>query len=223
MTRWPEGIRLTVTAAVIAAVVAGSAPLLPVQAAVDQRELRAREAYAVGRYQEALDLFGKLYAETLHPNYLRNIGRCYQNLGDPDRAIVSFRDYLRKSKTLSADERVEIDGYIKEMEDLKAKRQSAKAAEAAEAANGSAKPPVAPPSVVPAANAPTSPSSGTPGTDLTARPGPAAPADEAQPLYTRWWFWTAIGGAAALTLGIAAGAGAFTKTVDAKCPPPYKC
>jgi tetratricopeptide (TPR) repeat protein len=213
---------LTVTATVIAAVVAGSAPLLPVQAAVDQRELRAREAYAVGRYQEALDLFGKLYAETLHPNYLRNIGRCYQNLGDPDRAVISFRDYLRKSKTLSADERIEIDGYIKEMEDLKAKRESAKAAEAA---NASDKPPVAPAAatVVPAASAPASPSSGTPGTDLTARPGSRPPADEAQPLYTRWWFWTAIGGAAALTLGIAAGAGAFTKTVDAKCPPPYKC
>ena len=52
-------------------------------AATDPRELKAREDFAAGRYQQALDLFAKLYAEKLHPNYLRNIGRCYQNLGDP--------------------------------------------------------------------------------------------------------------------------------------------
>ena len=68
--------------------------------AVDARELKAREEFAAGRYQAALDIFAKLYAETLHPIYLRNVGRCYQNLGDPDRAIISFRDYLRKHKTI---------------------------------------------------------------------------------------------------------------------------
>lgn len=50
----------------------------------------AREAFAIGRDQEALDLFGKLYAEKLHPNDLRNLGRCYQNLGDPPDTSNSF-------------------------------------------------------------------------------------------------------------------------------------
>src|ERR1043165_8911053 len=77
---------------------AGAAP-------ADVREMKAREAFAAGRYQEALDIYVKLYAERLHPNYLRNIGRCYQNLGEPDKAINSFREYLRKAKGVSADER----------------------------------------------------------------------------------------------------------------------
>ncbi len=91
-------------------------------AATDPREIKAREDFVGGRYQEALDLFAKLYAETLHPNYLRNIGRCYQNLGEPDRAITSFRDYLRKGKDISPAEHAEIDGYIAEMEALKRQR-----------------------------------------------------------------------------------------------------
>src|SRR5262245_56415520 len=90
----------------------------------DTREMQAREAYAAGRYQQALDLFVKLYAEKLHPNYLRNIGRCYQNLGDADKAIGSFREYLRKARNISAAERKEIDGYIAEMEELKAKKSA---------------------------------------------------------------------------------------------------
>jgi tetratricopeptide (TPR) repeat protein len=91
--------------------VAGAAP--------DPREMKAREAFAAGRYQDALDLFVKLYAEKLHPNYLRNIGRCYQNLGEPDRAISSFHEYLRKARKLTAAERAEIERYIGEMEELK--------------------------------------------------------------------------------------------------------
>ena len=70
-----------------------------------QVEMSARESFAAGRYGEALALFAKLYAETLHPVYLRNIGRCHQKMRDPDQAIDSFRDYLTKAKKLPADER----------------------------------------------------------------------------------------------------------------------
>src|SRR6478735_12626575 len=82
-------------------------------------EMKAREAFAAGRYDQALDLFAKLYAETLHPVYLRNIGRCHQKLRQPDKAIDKFNEYLAKEKKISADERKEIDGYIKEMEAMR--------------------------------------------------------------------------------------------------------
>src|SRR5207248_1136716 len=88
-------------------------------------EMQAREAYAAGNYQEALNLYAKLYAETLHPTYLRNIGRCHQNLGEPEKAIASFREYLRKARELSTDERAEVEGFIHEMEDLQAKQSRA--------------------------------------------------------------------------------------------------
>ena len=127
--------RIGIASVVVAlALTSVAAPAL----AVDARELKAREEFAAGRYQEALDIFAKLYAETLHPIYLRNVGRCYQNLGDPDKAIISFRDYLRKRKTIEPDERREIEGFIAEMEELKKQRETA--ATAATPATGPPKP-----------------------------------------------------------------------------------
>src|SRR3954462_575899 len=82
-------------------------------------EMKAREAFAAGKYDDALNLFAKLYAETLHPVYLRNIGRCHQKLRQPEAPIDKFREYLAKEKKLPGDERKEIEGYIKEMEALK--------------------------------------------------------------------------------------------------------
>ncbi|MBC8131685.1 MAG: hypothetical protein H7X95_01785 [Deltaproteobacteria bacterium] len=201
------------------------------QAAVDQRELRAREAFAVGRYQEALDLFGKLYAEKLHPNYLRNIGRCYQNLGDPEPAITSFKDYLRKAKGITTEERAEVDGFIQEMENLKVKRDNARAPAPAVASSESPKE-QAQPSIAAhalAASPPPAESSASvrpvPGVELR-QAGAAPPSDdqEGPPVYKRWWFWGLIGAAAAAGIGVAAAAGVFTKTETPPCNMPgFRC
>jgi tetratricopeptide (TPR) repeat protein len=138
-------------------------------------ELEARKLYALGEYQRALDIYASLYAETMHPTYLRNIGRCQQNLGKADRAIASFREYLRKAKGLPADQRAEIEGYIAEMEDLRRPK---------------APPPA--PSAAPATAAPQA---------LVTSPPPAREA--APPLYERGWFWVAVGVVAAgVALGI---------------------
>jgi tetratricopeptide (TPR) repeat protein len=94
---------------------------------VDQREVSARQLFGVGKYAEALELYGKLYAETAHPTYLRNIGRCYQNLGKPDRAISSFREYLRQARDLAPDQRQVVEGYIAEMESLERKQAAERA------------------------------------------------------------------------------------------------
>jgi hypothetical protein len=182
-------------------------------AAPDKRELQAREDFAAGRYQEALDLFAKLYAEKLHPNYLRNIGRCYQNLGDPDKAISSFHEYLRKVKGIAPDERREVEGYIKEMEDLAARRKGSPPA-AAEP------PPAAPRPLVTAAAPP--PAATTP-TLLEKPMAPSAePASESPPLYKRWWVWAIVGGVVVAGAGLAA-AGVFTSKKDAGCEPGRVC
>jgi tetratricopeptide (TPR) repeat protein len=161
----------------------------------DKREMQAREAYAAGRYQEALDLFVKLYAETVHPNYLRNIGRCYQNLNEPERALSSFREYLRKGRDISAKEREEIRGYMNEMEELK--RQQAAAPPPPPPRIDEPKP--LPPGGVPpgggngqlgGANDPNHPAIAVGG-------HPPPPQDEAAPIYTKWWFWTIVGGVVA--------------------------
>jgi len=118
------------------------APVYAQPAQEDGREANARQLFAVGKYAEALEIFGTLYAETAHPTYLRNIGRCYQNLGDPDRAIASFREYLRQARGVSDDQRKVIEGYIAEMEELKRKQASERPK--AEEAPAAVPPPAAP-------------------------------------------------------------------------------
>ena len=185
--------------------------------AADARELKAREEFAAGRYHEALDIFAKLYAETLHPVYLRNVGRCYQNLGDPDRAIISFRDYLRKHKTIQPEERREVEGFISEMEDLKKQREAA-----AKGATPAAAPPK-PASTITALPGAAQPATGAaPEALVTAPAGPST--QESSPVYTRWWFWTIVAAAAVgAGLGVAARTGALTKTIDPPCRPGYEC
>jgi len=172
----------------------------------DPREMQAREAFAAGSYKEALEIYTKLYAEKLHPTYLRNIGRCYQNLHEPDRAISSFREYLRKAKDIPADERAEVDGYIKEMEDLQ--RQTAEAAKPAPQPL-----PVSAPPVTPVAQA----------QPVLFQQQPA-PAPEAAPFYKRAWFWGVVAGVvvAGTVAGLAAG-GVFSSKNNNNCPAGYTC
>ena len=188
-------------------------------AATDPRELKAREAFAAGRYQDALDVFAKLYAESLNPIYLRNIGRCHQNLGEPDRAIASFRDYLRKANVPAA-ERKEIDGYIKEMEELKRKKEASASSAPPTPQQATPAEPVTPlPREVPAP----APGSSSATASVVMTPSPPAPVEEPSPIYSRWWFWAIVGGVVVTGLGVAAAAGAFTKTEDATCPDLTRC
>jgi tetratricopeptide (TPR) repeat protein len=166
----------------------------------DNREMKARELFAGQHYQEALDLYIKLYAEKLHPNYLRNIGRCYQNLGDPEKAIGSFREYLRKARSLPAEERAEIEGYIKEMEDLKKQRET---------------PPPPPPPPHHEESRPPDYTPPPPPQHLVITPPPPKHDEETGPVYTRWWFWTA---AAVVVAGATVGALAASGTFKAKEP-----
>jgi tetratricopeptide (TPR) repeat protein len=200
-------------AAAVVVMVALGMGAVRAQAASDTREIKAREDFAAGRFQEALDIFARIYAESLHPIYLRNIGRCYQGLGNADRAIATFRDYLRKAKGISQDETKEIEGYIKEMEDLK--RQKEAAAE---------QPPPPPPKSLPAAPEPAQPATTNTQAVLVSTPAPSAPAETSSPVYTKWWFWTIVGAAAVgAGLGIAAATGALDKTNNAPCPSGFAC
>ena len=90
----------------------------------DPREQTARAFFAVGKYQEAIDIYSQLFAQYIHPMYIYNIGRCYQNMGAPDKALASFHEYLRKEKHITPALKQEIEGHIKEMEELKQQQQS---------------------------------------------------------------------------------------------------
>jgi hypothetical protein len=198
-------------------------------------EMKAREAFAAGRYDEALQTFAKLYAETLNPIYLRNIGRCQQKLKQPDKAIDAFHDYLIKGgKKISADEKAEINGYIKEMEALRDEQ----------AAKQQATPPVAPVQPIQPAQ-PEGPPPGYTAQPATAYPGtegasayppgadqqqpsgalvaqPAQPeTGSSGPVYTKWWFWTIVG--AAVVGGVVTAVALSSGTSRPDCPADVIC
>jgi tetratricopeptide (TPR) repeat protein len=177
-----------------------------------QAELKARQAFAASRYDEAIEIFAQLYAETLNPIYLRNIGRCHQKKREPEKAIDTFQDYLAKGKSITPSEKKEIQGYIKEMEQLRDEQAKEREAAAAKAAAAAATPPTTGPgysgvspntsTVNGIGSSPngitTLPPPNDPGTaTLVATPGSRQPPEESRPIYKRWWFWTAIGVVAA--------------------------
>jgi tetratricopeptide (TPR) repeat protein len=154
----------------------------------DDAELTARKHFVAGEYQQALDIYVTLYAQTLHPTYIRNIGRCYQSMGKPDEAISAFHEYLSKAKNLDPKQRADVDGFIREMEDLKRRRKAS--AEVAQ--------PLAPASATElprAADRSAERASDSSAVEASLRSG-ATPNEGSSPLYTRWWFWTTIGAVA---------------------------
>jgi len=197
-------LRLSVSAAALVTVFAStSAPALA--APVDKRELEARADFAAGRYQKAVDTFAQLFADTGDPLYLRNIGRCYQKMKRAQEAIDSFQEYLLKGKNLSKSERSEIEGYIKEM-------QALKASEAPPPPQPVVRPPAAPvstPAPFPAGEAPP-PSAALPPPPPLAPMPPSTPPPAASD--GRSWriagIATAAGGVALIAAGIGFGAAA---------------
>src|SRR5262245_14649727 len=100
------------TALVVLVSLALAAPVATRAAGDDGAEMKARTHFAAGEYKEALEIYARLYAETMHPTYLRNIARCHQNLGNPDKAISSFRESLRKARDLSPGPHKDIAGCL---------------------------------------------------------------------------------------------------------------
>jgi len=170
-------------------------------AAGDSREVKGRALFAKGEYQRALEIFAALFAEKGDPVYLRNIGRCYQKLQEPGKAIDSFKEYLRRSPRLKASEREEIHGFIHEMEELRAEQRKSEPV---------APPPVAPPEARAGPVEPIKPPPPEPAHDrqlratdgdagdkpsLITKPGePGAGAAQSDSVFKKWWFWTAVGG-----------------------------
>src|SRR4051812_29876531 len=93
-------------------------------AAQRESERRAQAAFAASRYEEAVEIYANLWAEHHDPIYLRNIGRCYQKLRNPDRAIGSFEEYLAKARRLGPSERQEIEGYLRDLRALKEQQEA---------------------------------------------------------------------------------------------------
>jgi pilus assembly protein FimV len=179
------GARMVVTLVACAALAspARAAPDAPPPAAASAApatpDEQARDLFRSQRYAEALAIYQRLRAETRHPTYLRNIGRCHQMLRQPAPAIDAFETYLREARDVDAGERAEIDGFIADMRRLELS--------------------VPPPASGAAPAAVSTPGASTPATaavTTTAAPGPGG---ESSSIVRKWWFWAGVAALVAAT------------------------
>jgi hypothetical protein len=119
---------------------------------MDPREAAAKEACATGRVAEGVELLAKLFTETANPVFVFDQGRCYEQNGMPEQALMRFREYLRLVPKLPGKERKNVEKHMADCQaELDRQRPAAKEVEK-EAA--SVRPPAPGESSIPAPPAP---------------------------------------------------------------------
>ncbi|MBL9009093.1 MAG: tetratricopeptide repeat protein [Myxococcales bacterium] len=169
----------------------------------------AMALYQAQKFEAAIPEFKAAHEREAKPGLLFNIAQCYRKAGHPREAIEYYDRYLSSEPRLDNEMRKKVDGYLAEARNtLAALELEMKQRLAEEKAMREREREPAPSALVPAAPTEATQVERAPAIELSA----AAPRREsptpAKPIYTRWWFWTAIGGgvlAAAVITGVAVG------------------
>ena len=177
----------------------------------------AQKACLLGDAKKGIEILADLYLDSNDATYIYNQGRCLEQNGQNEPAILRFQEYLRKETSLSP---ADADAVRKRIRDLQAAiEHRGKPAPAEPVATPTPAPaattpsPQAPPVIpttAPTLAMPTEapPPQATPvGSTIPAsaavaptpeplgitQPGPKPELQESQPVYKRWWFWTGVG------------------------------
>ena len=186
---------------------------LPARADTPTQEARALvdagdRDYKLARFEQALAEYTKAYEKFPAAPLLFNIAQCHRNLGQYDKAVFFYEGFLREARKDDPNRSV-VEDLLRESRDALAKQQAARADEARQHADAEARDRA----------------------DAEARKRADDEAkrraeDDARrraeedrrlamarqqpvesPVYKKWWFWSAIGGAA-----VAAGVTGFVVT-----------
>lgn len=160
--------------AVVAVLVAGWSPASAEITAEDKAAARqhfnnGKGAFELGRFADALREYEQAYKLAPLPGFLFNIGQCYRNLDNHEKAIFSFRLYLKKLP--DAKNRAATETLIEELQQ-KAEEERIRKAQQANV------PPYDPDNTRP------------PITDPPPIPIPRPP--PGTPFYKQWWFWVPV-------------------------------
>jgi len=158
--------------------------------------------FKLEKYAAALQEFEQAYLAKQDPSFLYNIAQCHRLMGNRADAIRFYKRYIIDAP--NAPNRPTAEKHIRDLE---------AASHGGDDTTGAhTPPPVFPPPQEPAKTGPTAPRAPPPTAPptlaLDARPppppspqsdamltNPAGPSpSEDHPFYTRWWFWTAVGG-----------------------------
>lgn len=213
--------------------------------AADPRTESAREHSAQGdayykleKYGNAIGEYEQAYLAKSDPSFLYNIAQCHRLMGQNTEALNFYRRFLRDAP--NAPNRPVAEKHIKDLEDASHATLEPPPVAALPPAVPPAPEPAAPPAPVAPSAPPAPPASPNPASTttaptlaLSAPPPTSAPTGEmppigdtgavsspteSHPIYTRWWFWTAIGVVAAGGIIIA-----LSAKHDPACPGGYTC
>ncbi len=164
----------------------------------------ATRKYNLGQFQEALDGYSKAYETFPAASLLFNLGQCHRSLGNHERAVFFYEGYLREKP--SAPNRDVVEELLTEERGLLTKQREEEAAKKAaeeearkKAADEEAK-----------RKAEEEAERKRAADDERRRRasliglsagGEGAGGSHSQPIYKRWWFWTAIGVGAGILAG----------------------
>jgi len=212
--------------------------------AADPRTESAREHSAQGdayykleKYSNAIGEYEQAYLAKADPSFLYNIAQCHRLMGQSAEAIKFYRRFLKDAP--NAPNRAVAEKHIKDLEDAST-HQGAPVEPLPPATPLPTLAPAATATIPPPPPASSSPASSGPGPVTAAMPAlvlsapqPTSPSSaeipigensgspsptESHSIYTRWWFWTAVG---VVVLGGIIVAVAATK--DPACPGGYRC
>jgi len=212
---------LPAAAGIVLAAALLSAPAARAGEPPDERTVQARalsqEAsaqYAVGEFTGAAEKYQAAYKLKPDPALLYNAAQSYRMAGNNEKALLLYKNYVMfypNAKNVS-----NVEQQITKLQEAIAAQEKAKtqpptttepspssgvgAAVGAGIPTGAAPPPSSaastssppaaatePPAAIPAAPAPSAATA--PATTLTA----TAPPAESEPIYKKWWLWTAVG------------------------------
>ena len=166
--------------------------------------IAANALYEAGSYEEALREFLAGYEVSPLPDFLLNAGQCYRKLGQLDKAVDMFNDYLASAST--------DDPWRPKVHKLIAEIRAKQDEELVRGASPAPTAPVPAPPQSTAAPPAMAPSSVSPGPTARSRSAtPRSTAARREPVVRRKWFWGALAGGAvvvggAIALGVAFGA-----------------
>jgi tetratricopeptide (TPR) repeat protein len=163
--------------------------------------------YTVGRFHEALEDYSKAYELAHLPGFLFNIGQCHRELKEYDRALFFYEGYLREKP--EAKNRAMVEDLIAEAKRKIAEQEEKKRRESQMAVNGVAtgsrnRKPIGASALSPDVKNGVFSNADGEGTGATSNilhVSESPKAQEATPLYEKWWFWTIVGGAVAIAAG----------------------
>jgi len=177
--------------------------------------------FKLDKYPNALQEFEQAYLAKQDPSFLYNIAQCHRLMGNRVEAIRFYKRYITDAP--SAANRPVAEKHIRDLEsavgaeELTGAHVAPTPAAPAPAPSGTVPPPssapaqAAQPQLALAAPPPPPPSDAPLGTQ------PASPGDD-RPVYTKWWFWTAVGGVVVVGLLTA-----LLLSRDPSCPADRTC